>query len=202
MVARGSISLAAFPKPCRRLDVARCGRCSGQIWRSYLSICSRGFRILCATGGDPVSWSKTQGVDTIACAGCVLLLRNGRLGKSQRRTEWFTRWTSGAARASTVRIGSSQEGLGRIMWLARRSMSGLHEGCSTDVPLSANLRLTHPSSSTFSGDRSPNANTSIARLRLSLRRYHPASTHKRAVKGQVLEDVSPHWTGTVISHDI
>ena len=33
-------------------------------------------------------------------AGCDLLLRTRRQGMSQRRAEWFTRWTSEAVRAS------------------------------------------------------------------------------------------------------
>ena len=45
-------------------------------------------------------------------------LRSHQLGLSQRRAEWFTRWTREVAQAGHINISTLEEGLGRVMYVA------------------------------------------------------------------------------------
>ena len=76
------------------------------------------FFVLCAVSGAPLSWNKTAGGDTVSWVGFELLLRSHKLGISQRRAEWFTRWTREVAQAGHVNISTFEEGLGRVMYVA------------------------------------------------------------------------------------
>ena len=46
-----------------------------------------------------------------------LLHRSDKLGISQRRAEWFTRWTREVAQAGHINISNFEEGLGRVMYV-------------------------------------------------------------------------------------
>ena len=50
--------------------------------------------------------------------GFELLLRSRSIGISERRAEWFARWTDKIASSATVHMASFEEGLGRIMFVA------------------------------------------------------------------------------------
>ena len=50
--------------------------------------------------------------------GRGLLHKTRHLSVSQRRADWFRRWTSEVASSSTVYMGSFEEGLGRVMFVA------------------------------------------------------------------------------------
>ena len=76
------------------------------------------FFVLCAVSGAPLSWNKTAGGDTVSWVGFELLLRSHKLGISQRRAEWFTRWTREVAQAGHINISTFEEGLGRVMYVA------------------------------------------------------------------------------------
>ena len=76
------------------------------------------FFVLCAVVGVPLSWHKTCGGDTLVWVGFELLLRSRCVGISARRAEWFVRWAGSVASSPTVHMGSFEEGLGRIMFVA------------------------------------------------------------------------------------
>ena len=75
------------------------------------------FFVLCAVVGVPSSWHKTCG-DTLVWVGFELLLRSRCVGISARRAEWFVRWAETVAGSPTIHMGSFEEGLGRIMFVA------------------------------------------------------------------------------------
>ena len=76
------------------------------------------FFVLCAVVGVPLSWHKTCGGDTLVWVGFELLLRSRCVGISARRAEWFVRWAETIASSTTIHMGSFEEGLGRIMFVA------------------------------------------------------------------------------------
>ena len=76
------------------------------------------FFVLCAVVGVPLSWHKTCGGDTLVWVGFELPLRSRCVGISARRAEWFVRWAESVASSPTVHMGSFEEGLGRIMFVA------------------------------------------------------------------------------------
>ena len=76
------------------------------------------FFVLCATCNVPLSWNKTAGGDTVAWVGFELLHRSHQLGISQRRAEWFIRWSRGVASSEFVKMSTFEEGLGRIAYVA------------------------------------------------------------------------------------
>ena len=76
------------------------------------------FFVLCAVVGVPLSWHKTCGRDTLVWVGFELLLRSRCVGISARRAEWFVRCVQSVASSPTVHMGSFEEGLGRIMFVA------------------------------------------------------------------------------------
>ena len=76
------------------------------------------FFILAAVLGVPLSWHKTLGGDVLVWVGFELLLESRKDGISQRRAEWFVRWSSEVASVPTVHMRSFEEGLGRIMFVA------------------------------------------------------------------------------------
>ena len=55
--------------------------------------------------GDIISWVSFE-----------LLHRTYLLGKSQRRAEWFARWTRDVSRSDHVHMTTFEEGLGRVMY--------------------------------------------------------------------------------------
>ena len=73
------------------------------------------FFVLCHTAGVPLSWSKTAGGDTVICVGFEILHRSFSLGVSERRAEWFVKWSETIASARYVNMDSFEEGLGRIV---------------------------------------------------------------------------------------
>ena len=75
------------------------------------------FFILTAVLGVPLSWHKTLGGDVLVWVGFELLLESRKVGISQRRAEWFVRWSSEIASAPTVHMRSFEEALGRIMFV-------------------------------------------------------------------------------------
>ena len=76
------------------------------------------FFVLCAVVGVPLSWHKTCGGDTLVWVGFELLLRSRCVGISVRRAEWFVRWAEFVAGSPTIHMGTFEEGLGRIMFVA------------------------------------------------------------------------------------
>ena len=76
------------------------------------------FFILCSTVGAPLSWHKTIGGDTVVWVGFELLHRNRHLGISQRRAGRFTKWARETADSKYIHLARSEEGLGRIMFVA------------------------------------------------------------------------------------
>ena len=88
--------------------------CGGRFYRRGLVL----FFFLCASLGVPLAWHKTAGGDTLIWVGFELLLRSHSIGISERRAEWFARWTEKIASSATVHMGSFEEGLGRIMFVA------------------------------------------------------------------------------------
>ena len=63
-------------------------------------------------------WHKTCGGDTLVWVGFELLLRSRCVGISARRAEWFVRWVETVASSATIHVGTFEEGLGRIMFVA------------------------------------------------------------------------------------
>ena len=76
------------------------------------------FFVLCAVVGVPLSWHKTCGGDTLVWVGFELLLRSRCVGISARRAEWFVRWAESVAGSATIHMGTFEEELGRIMFVA------------------------------------------------------------------------------------
>ena len=76
------------------------------------------FFVLCAVIGVPLSWHKTCGGDTLVWVGFELPLRSRCVGISARRAEWFTCWAETVASSTTIHMGTFEEGLGRIMFVA------------------------------------------------------------------------------------
>ena len=76
------------------------------------------FFVLCAVVGVPLSWHKTCGGDTLVWVGFELLLRSRCVGISARRAEWFVRWVETVAGSATIHMGTFEEGLGPIMFVA------------------------------------------------------------------------------------
>ena len=88
--------------------------CGGRYYRRGLVL----FFVLCASLGVPLAWHKTAGGDTLIWVGFELLLRSGSIGISERRAEWFARWTEKIASSATVHMASFEKRLGRIMFVA------------------------------------------------------------------------------------
>ena len=76
--------------------------CGGRFYRCGLVL----FFVLCASLGVPLAWHKTAGGDTFIWVGFELLLRSHSIGISERRAEWFARWTEKIASSATVHMGS------------------------------------------------------------------------------------------------
>ena len=76
------------------------------------------FFVLCHTAGVPLSWSKTAGGDTVIWVGFEILHRSFSLGVSERRAEWFVKWSETIASAAYVNMDSFKEGLGKIAYVA------------------------------------------------------------------------------------
>ena len=76
------------------------------------------FFILASVLGIPLSWHKTSGGETLVWVGFELLLESYRVGISQRRADWFFRWSTEVASSPTIHMKSFEEGLGRIMFVA------------------------------------------------------------------------------------
>ena len=82
--------------------------CGGPYYRRGLVL----FFVLCASLGVPLAWHKTAGGNTLIWVGFELLLRSRSIGISERRAEWFARWTDKIASSATVHMASFEEGLG------------------------------------------------------------------------------------------
>ena len=85
---------------------------------SGVSSCREGllaFFVLCATGGVPLPWNKTENGDVVFCVGLELLHSTHEIGIADRRAEWFTLCTWEVADSHVVNINNLEEGLGRIM---------------------------------------------------------------------------------------
>ena len=76
------------------------------------------FFVVCSIVGVPLSWNKTSGGETVTWVGFELLHRTRQLGISQRRADWFRKWTTEVASSSSVHMASFEEGLGRVMYVA------------------------------------------------------------------------------------
>ena len=88
---------------------------SGPEYRAALLL----FFVLCDTCRVPLSWAKTSGGDTVAWVGFELLHSSSCLGISQRRADWFVKWSLEIASSTYVNMSRFEEGLGRIMFVAR-----------------------------------------------------------------------------------
>ena len=112
------------------------------------------FFVLCGTCNVPLSWNKTAGGDTVAQVGFELIHRRHQLGISQRRAEWFIRWSRGVSSSEFVKMSTFEEGLGRIAYVAgaleneRRflwsSVSFPHVASQTVSQKSSSVRRIHP----------------------------------------------------------
>ena len=51
------------------------------------------FFVLCSVLGVPLSWRKTAGGDTVSWVGFELLHRSYKIGLTERRAQWFQKWT-------------------------------------------------------------------------------------------------------------
>ena len=86
----------------------------GEEYRSALMT----FFIVCCIVGAPLSWNGTSGGETVTWVGFELLHRTRQLGISQRRADWFRKWTTEVASSGSVHMASFEEGLGRVMYVA------------------------------------------------------------------------------------
>ena len=86
---------------------------SGKEYRTALI----SFFILCASCSVPLSWNKTAVGDTVDWIGFELLHASSELGISQRRADWFVKWTLEMANSTFVNMSRYEEGLGRIMYV-------------------------------------------------------------------------------------
>ena len=68
--------------------------------------------------GVSLSGSKTGGGDFVSWAGFELIHSNRNLGISQRRAEWFFKWTREVGSVYLVNITSFEEGFGCVMYVA------------------------------------------------------------------------------------
>ena len=75
------------------------------------------FFTLCSLVVAPLSWPKTAGGDTISWVGFEILNRTYKLGFSERRCQWFVRWTREVAESDHVQMTNFEEGLGRVMFV-------------------------------------------------------------------------------------
>ena len=73
---------------------------------------------MCAVVGVSLSWHKTCGGDTLVWVCFELLLRSRCVGISARRAEWFVKWVETVASSATIHMGTNEEGLGQIMFVA------------------------------------------------------------------------------------
>ena len=87
---------------------------SGPVYRAALLY----FFVLCDTCRVPLSWSKTAGGDTVAWVGFELLHASSELGISQRRADWFIKWTTEVSSSVFINMSRYEEGLGRIVFVA------------------------------------------------------------------------------------
>ena len=87
---------------------------SGPEYRPALLV----FFVVCVVTGIPLSWPKTAGGDVVTWVGFELLHSSYQLGISQRRADWFVRWTRTTTEQKTVHMASFEEGLGRVMYVA------------------------------------------------------------------------------------
>ena len=76
------------------------------------------FFVVCSIVGVPLSWNKTSGGETVTWVGFELLHRTRQFGISQRRADWFRKWTTEVASSSSLHMASFEEGLGRVMYVA------------------------------------------------------------------------------------
>ena len=76
------------------------------------------FFVLCHSAGVALSWSKTAGGDTVAGVGFEILHRSFCLGVSERRAEWFVKWSETVAAPGYIIMDSFEEDLGRIASVA------------------------------------------------------------------------------------
>ena len=74
------------------------------------------FFILASVLGVPLSW----GGSALVWVGFELLLESYKVGRSQRRAEWFVRWATEIAATPIVHMKTFEERLGRIMFVADR----------------------------------------------------------------------------------
>ena len=86
----------------------------GPAYREALMV----FFVLCSVAGIPLEWPKTAGGNTVSWVGFELLHRSYKVGLSERRAQWFHRWTREVADAGYVHMDAFEEGLGRVMYVA------------------------------------------------------------------------------------
>ena len=85
--------------------------------RSRVSPRTSVFFVVGVVAGVPLSWPLTAGGDEVTWIGLELLHSSYRVGISQRRADWFIKWTRTAAKQKTVHMAKFEEGLGRIMYV-------------------------------------------------------------------------------------
>ena len=101
--------------------LACCGRLPPGCRWSRISCCYLLFLCPCSVLGVPLSWRKTAGGDTVSWVGFELLHRSYKIGLSQRRAQWFQRWTRETAESGCVHMSAFEEGIGRVMYVAGAS---------------------------------------------------------------------------------
>ena len=75
------------------------------------------FFLWCSLFRLPLSCNKTSGGDNVAWVGVELLHRSSQLGITQRRADWFIRWSREVGSATHINTTRFEEGLGRIMYV-------------------------------------------------------------------------------------
>ena len=102
------------------------------------------FFVFCSVIGVPLSWRKTAGGDTVSWVGFELLQRSYKIGLSERRAQWFQRWTRETALSGCVRMSAFEECIGRVVYVTgalefERPLSALYrfltELISSDIAL-------------------------------------------------------------------
>ena len=88
--------------------------CGGPRYRMGLIF----FFVLCSTCAEFRCPGERQQVEILwSGSDFEILLRSYSLGLSQRRAEWFVKWTTQVATARTIHMAAFEEGLSRIMFV-------------------------------------------------------------------------------------
>ena len=86
---------------------------AGQFIRASLSF----VLVLFLVVGLPLSWKKIEGGESMSWVGYEVLLREAKLGVTEKRALWLGSWYSKLLEEKVVKVGRFQEGLGRAAFV-------------------------------------------------------------------------------------